>query len=87
MTCTDVDARFCSNASMDYPSLTETTCTVCGCSAAAPSNSVLSSPIIEYSTMWGGGGGGGEGEVYGTSRKRCQLAYDMCSSLVELSPN
>ena len=46
-----------------YPSQTETTCTVCGCSAAALSNSVLSSPIIEYSTMynWGGGGGGGGG--------------------------
>ena len=44
-----------------YSSLTETTCTVCGCSAAAPSNSVLSSPIIEYSTMYNGGGGGGGG--------------------------
>ena len=48
-----------------YPSLTETTCTACGCSAAAPSNGVLSSTIIEYSTMynghWGGGGGGGGG--------------------------
>ena len=47
-----------------YPSLTETTCTVCGCSAAAPSNSVLSNPIIEYTVPckmvhWGGGGGGG----------------------------
>ena len=41
--------------------LTETMCTVCGCSAAAPSNSVLSSPIIECSAMHvveGGGGGG-----------------------------
>ena len=31
----------------------------------------------------GGGGGGGGGGGYGTSRKRCQLAYDMCSSLVK----
>ena len=33
--------------------------------AAAPTNGVLSSPVIEYSTMynghWGGGGGGGGG--------------------------
>ena len=50
-----------------YPSLTETTCTACECSAAAPSKGVPSSPIIEYSTMYngafppGGGGGGGGG--------------------------
>ena len=29
---------------------------------------------------------GGRG-VYGKSRKRCPLAYNMCSSLVELSPS
>ena len=75
-----------------YPSLTETTCTACECSAAAPSNGVLSSSIIEYSTIYnhygalkeggggGGGGGGGEGDL--GSIAICQLAYDMCSSLV-----
>ena len=35
-----------------YPSLTETMCTACECSAAVPSNGVLSSSIIEYSTMY-----------------------------------
>ena len=64
-----------------YPSLTETTCT-----AAALSNGVLSSSIIEYSTIYngvlgGGGGGGGGGGDLG-SIAICQLAYDMCSSLV-----
>ena len=75
-----------------YLSLTETTCTACGCSAAAPSNSLLSSPIslstavlVPFRMVHGGGGGGGGGG--GRSRKRCQLAYDKCSSLVELSPN
>ena len=58
-----------------YPSLTETMCTACECSAAAPSNGVLSSSIIEYSTIYndalkeGGGGGGGVGR----SRKHCHL--------------
>ena len=87
MTCTDVDAQ---TPAWTYPSLTETTCTACGCSAADPSNGVLSSPIIEYRVQYhvqwcirGGGGGGGGGR----SRKRCQLAYDMCSSLVKLSSN
>ena len=52
MTCTDVD-------------LTETTCTASGCSAAAPLNSVLSSPIslstvlVPCKMVYGGGGGGG----------------------------
>ena len=78
---------FAQTPAWTHPTLIETTCTVCGCSAAALSNSVLSSPIIEYSTMYNGGGGGGGMGVYGTSRKRCQLAYDMCWSLVELSPN
>ena len=35
----------------------------------------------------GGVGGGGGGLGYGRSRKCCQLACDMCSGLVELSPN
>ena len=46
-----------------YPSLTETTCTACGFSAAAPSNGVLSSPIM-------GGGGGGRGKGEGRERVR-----------------
>ena len=59
MTCTDVDAIASAQTPVwTYPSLTETTYTVCGCSAAAPSNGVLSSPIIEYSTMYKGEGGG-----------------------------
>ena len=53
----------CTGAQM-YPSLTETTCTACGCSATAPSNGVLSSPIIEYSIMYNGAlGGGGRTEI------------------------
>ena len=64
-----------------YPSLTETTCTACECSAAAPSNGVLSSSIIEYSTIYNDalmeGGSGDLGSI-----TICQLAYDMCSSLV-----
>ena len=44
-----------------YLGLTETTCTACGCSAAAPSNSVpiSFSTVLEW-CMGGGGGGGGE---------------------------
>ena len=63
-----------------------------GLSAAAPSNSVLSSPILSTVLVpcrmvhaEGGGGGGGGVWPYGRSRKLCQLAYDMCSSLVGLS--
>ena len=49
-----------------YLNLTETTCTACVCSAAAPSKSVLSSPIslstvLEWCMGGGGGGGGGGG--------------------------
>ena len=58
-------------------SLTETSCTAFGCSTAPPSNSMLSNPIIQYSTMYNGalgGGGGGGGD--GSSRKRCQLSCD-----------
>ena len=45
-----------------YLSLTETTCTACGCSAAAPLNSVpiSFSTVLEW-CMGGGGGGGGGG--------------------------
>ena len=81
MTCTEVDAQM--SACKTYFSLTETTYTACGCSTAPPSNSVLSSPIIEYNTEWCVGGEGGCGK----SRKGCQMAYDMCLSLVELSSN
>ena len=60
-----------------YPSLTETTCTACECSAAAPLNGVLSSSIIEYSTIYNGalieGGGGGGGGWVGRSRKHSHL--------------
>ena len=56
MTCTGAQT---------YPSLTETTCTACGCSATALSNGVLSSPIIEYSIMYNGalGGRGKDGDL------------------------
>ena len=56
-----------------YPSLTETTCTGCECTAAAPSNGVLSSSIIEYSTIYNGVLGGGGGGGGGRSRKHCHL--------------
>ena len=70
-----------------YPSLTETTCPACGC--LPPLHRMVCFLVLSLSTVpctmgFGGGGGGGG---YGRSRKRCQVSYDMCSSLVELSSN